>query len=179
MSNESKLPADQISNLVESARIKLADLNKWKTEQETLRFKAQSEWNGCRTERIKIESSLKEWEQTLGRLTAEIDDFHFKCKNPKFAIGIIPDSIEEGKDRLVHEKNSLHLAKEIVERYEWFLKATALEIESKNLDRVIVEVKQTVTIQTKRLQNFVRPRMKQNIGFQNSQKDQYYHKGKD
>ena len=144
MSKESKLPENQVLTLVETARTQLADLNKQKSEQETVRGKAQSKWDACRTERMKLESSLTEWEQTLGRLTAEIDDFHFRCRTLQLPVDASSDIIAEARNRLSQDKDRLHSARQIIERYEWFLKTTALERKRKELHLIIRDAKQSV-----------------------------------
>lgn len=144
MADESKLPANQVLSLVETARIRLTDLNRKKTEQEAARDKAQSDWDGCRVERMKIESSLAEWEQTLGRLTAEIDNFRFRCRTLELPVDASADIIAEARNRLSHDKSRLHSARQIIERYEWFLKSTALERKREELHLSIRDAEQVV-----------------------------------
>jgi len=144
MPNESKLPANQVLGLVEAIRPQLADLNRQKSEQETARDKVQSEWDACRTERMKLESSLAEWERTLGRLTSDIEDFHFRCKTIGLPLDASSDVIAEARNRLSQDKDRLYSAMQIVERYEWVLKATELERESEKLHLLIRNAEQTV-----------------------------------
>ena len=109
MSKESKLPENQVLSIVETARTQLADLNKQKSEQKIVKGKAQSEWDACRTERMKLERSLTEWEQTLGRLTAEIDDFHFRCRTLQLPVDASSDIIAEAAIPAAEQINMLEL----------------------------------------------------------------------
>ncbi|MFH1976210.1 MAG: hypothetical protein ABIJ52_11720 [Pseudomonadota bacterium] len=154
MSNESKLPANEVLSLIETVRTKLADFNKKKSKQETDRGKAQNEWDDCRSERMKLEGSLMEWEQTIGRLTAEIEGFHFKCKELGLPLDASPDIIADDRNRLSQDKDRLHSANQIIERYEWFLKATALERAREELHRLIKDAKRTVNQTNNQIEKF-------------------------
>ena len=143
-SNESCLPAVQLLQIIDAARTQLSDLEMQKTTQETAMAEAQNERYSSRTERLNVESNMKEWEQTIGRLTAEIEDFYSKCKALTLPTDASADVITEAITLLSKDKERLYTAKQTIERYEWSLKVSAIEREQKELQRQTEDAEQSV-----------------------------------
>jgi len=143
LSNESQLPLDQVSQLIEAAQTSLAVQESHKSSHQIQQEKAQNELNSIRAERIKVEDSLKESEQILSRLISEIENFRFKVKNLGLPMDTSLDLIREARIHLIQEKDKLNAALQAADRYEWSCKITAMERERNELCQQIEEAKQT------------------------------------
>lgn len=144
LSNESGLPEDQLLQIIDATRTQLSDLEMQKTTQETAMAEAQNERYSSRTERLNVESNMKEWEQTIGRLTAEIEDFYSKCKALTLPMDASADVITKAITLLSEDKERLYAAKQTIERYEWSLKVSTIEREQKELQRQTEDAEQSV-----------------------------------
>ena len=134
---------------LESIQKQLTDLEAEKSSQGTVKSKTQNEWDSIRSERMKLEEDLKKWEETIARLTTEIEDFQFKCKALGLPINASSEAINKERDHLSQEKEKLDAAIKMIQRYEWYVKVSALENEqAKNsalINNIEKEIKEKTT----------------------------------
>jgi len=152
--NDRQQTVDQLQVRVESFRTQLAELKMQKSDREVAKSKAQNEWDSSRSERMKLEANLREWEETIGRLTAEIVDFHFKCKALGLPIDVSSEIIARDRDLLSQDKEKLDTAIKMIQRYEWYIKVTTLESEREELRGVISSVEKDMQEKTRKIETF-------------------------
>ena len=152
--NDRQQTVDQLHVQVESVRTQLAELKMQKSDREVAKDKAQNEWDSSRSERMKLEANLREWEETIGRLTAEIEDFQFKCKSLGLPIDASSEIIARDRDLLSQDKEKLDTAIKMIQRYEWYIKVTTLESEREELRRVISSVEKDMKEKKREIDKF-------------------------
>ena len=152
--NDRQQTVDQLQVRVESFRTQLAELKMQKSDREVAKSKAQNEWDSSRSERMKLEANLREWEETIGRLTAEIEDFQFKCKALDMPIDASFEIIARDRDLLSQDKEKLDNAIKMIQRYEWYIKVTTLESEREELRGVISSVEKDMKEKTRKIEKF-------------------------
>jgi exonuclease SbcC len=150
--NDRQQTVDQLQVRFESVRTQLAELKMKKSDREVAKSKAQNEWDSSRSERMKLEANLREWEETIGRLTAEIEDFQFKCKALDLPIDAPSEIIDRDRDLLSQDKEKLDTAIKMIQRYEWYIKVTTLEIARKELRGVISSVEKDMKEKTRKIE---------------------------
>jgi len=154
LSHEMKKTVEQLRRQVESARTQLAELKMQKSAREIAKAKAQNEWDSSRTERMKLETNLKEWEETIGRLTADIEDFQFKCKALGLPIDASYEIIAKARDLLSKDKEKLDTAMQVIQRYEWYIKVTTLESEREELREIVSSVEKDMKEKKREIDKF-------------------------
>jgi exonuclease SbcC len=152
--NDRQQTVDQFQLQVESARTQLAELKMQKSDREIAKDKAQNDWDSSRSERVKMETNLKEWEETIGRLTAEIEDFQFKCKALGMPIDASSEIIDRDRDLLSQDKEKLDTVIKMIQRYEWYIKVTTLESKREELRGVISSVEKDMKEKTRKIEKF-------------------------
>ena len=152
--NDRQQTVDQLQVRVESVRTQLAELKMQKSDREVAKSKAQNEWDSSRSERMKLEANLREWEETIGRLTADIEDFQFKCKALDLPIDASSEIIAKARDLLSKDKEKLDTAIKMIQRYEWYIKVTTLESEREELRGVISSVEKDMKEKTRKIEKF-------------------------
>lgn len=152
--NDRQQTVDQLQVRVESVRTQLAELKMQKSDREVANSKAQNEWDSSRSERMKLEANLREWEETIGRLTAEIEGFQFKCKALGLPIDASSEIIDRDRDLLSQDKEKLDAAIKMIQRYEWYIKVTTLESEREELRGVIGSIEKDMKEKTRKIEKF-------------------------
>jgi len=152
--NERQQTIDQLQVRVESVRTQLTELKIQKSNLEVAKRKAQNEWDSSRSERMKLEANLREWEETIGRLNAEIEDFQFKCKALALPIDASSEIIDRDRDLLTQDKEKLDAAIKMIQRYEWYIKVTTLESEREDLRGVISSIEKDMKEKTSKIEKF-------------------------
>ncbi len=152
--NDRQQTVDQLQVRVESVRTQLAELKMQKSDREVAKSKAQNEWDSSRSERMKLEVNLREWEETIGRLTAEIEGFQFKCKALGLPIDASSEIIDRDRDLLSQDKEKLDTAIKMIQRYEWYIKVTTLESEREELRGVISSIEKDMKEKTRKIEKF-------------------------
>jgi len=152
--NDRQQTVEQLQVQVEFVRTQLAELKMQKSDREVAKSKAQNEWDASRYERMKLEANLREWEDTIGRLTAEIEDFQFKCKALGLPIDASSEIIDRDRDLLSQDKEKLDTAIKMIQRYEWYIKVTTLESEREELRGVISSVEKDMKEKTRKIEKF-------------------------
>lgn len=152
--NERQQTVDQLQVRVESVRTQLTELKIQKSEREVAKSKAQNEWDSSRSERMKLEANLREWEETIGRLSAEIEDFQFKCKALGLPIDASSEIIARDRDLLFQNKEKLDAAIKMIQRYEWYIKVTTLESEREELRGVISSIEKDMKEKMSEIEKF-------------------------
>ena len=148
LSNDRQQTVDQWKVIVESFRTQLTELKKQKSDWEVAKSKAQNELDSSRSERMKLEGNLREWEETIGRLNAEIEGFQFKCKALGLPIDASSEIIERDRDLLSQNEEKLNDAIKMIQRYEWYIKVTSLESEQGDLRKVMSSIEKDMEEKT-------------------------------
>lgn len=133
LSKMDEIENDWLIKAIGETTSSLAGLEKEKSAEETIKATAEAEWNSSRSERMKIESNVNEWEKTLARLSAEIEEFRFRCKNLGLESDARTDTIAAHQARFNQEKDKVVAVRKLVDRYEWSFRINTLEKEQDEL----------------------------------------------
>ncbi len=133
LSKMDQIENDWLIKAIEEATSSLAGLEKEKSGEETIKATTEAEWNSSRSERMKIESNVNEWEKTLARLSVEIEEFRFRCKNLGLESDTRTDTIAAHQARFNQEKDKVVAVRKLADRYEWSFRINTLEKEQDEL----------------------------------------------
>ena len=129
LSDSIELSPDEVMRAIKDNHSKLTELEKAKSRYEAQKVKLQNNWELSRAERVTVERNIQEWQQTIKRLSTEIEEFMSLCKKLGLQLDTSRNALAAKRDSLDEQRAKLQEATSIVRQYELSCRVTELEKE--------------------------------------------------